>query len=465
MQKLKHKLRHLFDEVDIASIIVFRIFFGAIMLWEVWRYFDKNWIYTYWIKPKYHFPHWPFLSLEPLEGDGMYYLFYLMGLLSVFIIIGLFYRISIVLFFLSFTYMFLLEQTRYLNHFYLVALLSFVMMFIPASRSFSIDALLFRKMRKSYVSNWHLWLLRFMIAVPFFFGGVAKINSDWLVGEPLGTWLSRITDFPIIGKYFTEYWMVLIMAYSGLIIDLFIVPFLIIKRTRIWAFLIGTTFHLMNARLFNIGIFPWFMIAASTLFFDPDWPRQWINKLFRKEIWIQNKVLKLNDNPLNKKQKLITFGLGLWVFIMVFMPLRHFLIPGNASWTEEGHKYAWHMKLRTKRAMGLFYVKNKDGELMDIINVEQLMPYFQSRKVINRPPMIWQFAQKIKEEYKQKGQDVSVYADIESSLNARPPQQLTNPDIDIAAEPYPVWKADWILPLTTPLTKSSAKKEKIEKID
>jgi len=190
MQNLKTKLKSLFDEVDISSIVIFRIFFGVIMLWEVWRYFDYNWIYTYWIETKYHFPHWPFLSLEPLAGDGMYYLFYALGALSIFIILGLFYRVSIILFFLGFTYMFLLEQTRYLNHFYFVSIVSFIMCFVPASRSISIDALIFNNMPKPYVSRWHLWLLRFMIALPLFFGGVAKINPDWLVGEPLGIWLA-----------------------------------------------------------------------------------------------------------------------------------------------------------------------------------------------------------------------------------------------------------------------------------
>ena len=466
MQKLKQKLKFLFDEVDIASIVVFRIAFGAMMLWEVTRYFESNWISTYWIKTDYHFPFWPFLSLEPLAGEGMYYLFYLLGALTILIILGLFYRVSMAIFFICFTYMFLLEQTRYLNHFYLIALISFIMIFIPASRSLSLDALIFKKMRKSYVSNWHIWLLRFMIAIPLFFGGVAKINPDWLVGQPLTLWLAEKTDFPLIGQFFTERWMVLVMSYSGLFLDLLIVPFLIIRRTRIWSFAIGMLFHLMNSELFVIGIFPWFMMASTTLFFDPDWPRRWINKLSKNGIWIQNKVLESFSGEYNKKQKLVCIGLGIWVFIMVFLPLRHFLIPGNANWTEDGHKYSWHMKLRTKRAAGLFYVKDQNGVVMDIIDVSERLPYWQSRKVIARPPMIWQFANYVKQEYKEKGQDVSVYADIEATLNGRRYQQYTDPNVDLAATPFPVWRADWIIPLTTPLIIDRYdKEEEVDEID
>jgi len=56
MQNFKNRLKHLFDDVDISSIVIFRIFFGVIMLWEVIRYFQMDWIYEYWIETEYHFP-------------------------------------------------------------------------------------------------------------------------------------------------------------------------------------------------------------------------------------------------------------------------------------------------------------------------------------------------------------------------------------------------------------------------
>ena len=453
IQIWKKKLNTLFDQVDISSIAIFRIFFGFIMLVEVFRYFDKGWIARYWIKTDYNFPYWPFLSLKPLSGDGMYYLFILIGILSVLILIGLFYRISITLFFFCFTYMFLLEQTRYLNHFYLIVLLSSVMIFIPASRSLSLDAKWFREKQKKYASKWHLWLLRFMIGIPFFLGGIAKINPDWLAGQPLGIWLSNDTDFPIIGRFFTEKWMILIMSYSGLLIDLLIVPFLLIKRTRVYAFLIGLSFHVMNSQLFSIGIFPWFMIASTTLFFDPDWPKKIINKLVKKDVWILNKTVEFKNKTFSYKEKVITTCLVLWAILMVAIPLRHFIIPGNVSWTEEGHKYAWHMKLRTKRAQGVFIVKDSNDILIKIIDVKKVLPSWQRKKTISRPPIIWQFANQVKENYKNKGMDVSVYADIQAKLNGRPYQQFTNPNVDLTKQPFPVWKADWILPLVTALPK------------
>ncbi|WP_452219783.1 HTTM domain-containing protein [Lacinutrix salivirga] len=441
-------LKSLFTKVDSASIAVFRILFGAIMLVEVYRYFDKGWIAKYWIDPTYNFPYWPFHFLESLSGNGMYYLFALLGLLSVFIMLGLFYRLSIILFFLSFTYMFLLEQTRYLNHFYLIVILSFVLIFIPANNSFSLDNRWIKKQKDIPISKWCLWLLRLMIGIPFFYGGIAKLNSDWLAGQPLGIWLSSDTDFPIIGRFFTEKWMILLMSYSGLFLDLLIIPFLLFKRTRIYAFVIGVLFHLMNSELFTIGIFPWFMIASATLFFSPSWPRTLINR-FTNSSTI-NPITE-NTASLSKKQKLVIVGLSLWTFLMLTFPLRHILIPGNVSWTEEGHKFAWHMKLRTKRANGVFIVKDTNGEVINIIDVDIVLPKWQRKKAISRPPIIWLLANKTKEEYKAKGINVAVFADIEATLNGRPYEQFIDPNVDIAAEPYPIWHADWILPLTTPL--------------
>jgi len=58
------------------------------------------------------------------------------------ITLGFFYRAASILFAIGFGYMFLLEQALYLNHFYLIWLISIVMIFLPANAVFSIDALL-----------------------------------------------------------------------------------------------------------------------------------------------------------------------------------------------------------------------------------------------------------------------------------------------------------------------------------
>lgn len=153
---MKSLLRRFFAPVDIASLVFIRIAFGGILLWEVWRYFDQGWIADYWIEPSFNFTYYGFSWVKPWPGQGMYWHFAILGMLAICIIGGLGYRVSTVLFFLGFTYVFLLEQANYLNHFYVVCLLSFLLIFIPGHHAFSVDAYLCPHLRKKTSPAWAL---------------------------------------------------------------------------------------------------------------------------------------------------------------------------------------------------------------------------------------------------------------------------------------------------------------------
>lgn len=47
-------------------------------------------------------------------------------------------------------------------------------------------------------------------------------------------------------------------------------------------------------------------------------------------------------------QRVTVALLAVFVAIQIGMPLRHHLDPGDVAWTEEGHRYSWRMKLRSK---------------------------------------------------------------------------------------------------------------------
>ncbi|PWL29271.1 HTTM domain-containing protein [uncultured Roseivirga sp.] len=443
--------KNLFQPIDNSFLVLFRILFGAIMFWEVTRYFRYGWIYRYWMEPYFNFSYAPF-NFHPLPGDGMFVLWLVLGLLAICITIGLFYRISATLFFLLFTYTYLLEQARYLNHFYLVILISFLMIFLPAHRNFSIDMRIGKRIRTPLAPLWTLWLIRFIIAVPYFFGGVAKLNPDWLQGYPLAIWLNP--DFPILGQYFEEQWMVLFISYAGLLLDLLIVPFLIWRKSRWPAFIFITLFHLMNSQLFSIGIFPWFMIGATTMFFPPSWPRKALQMISDKVKSLSSEELTLYSEPSSSRKKLVLWALGLFVAIQVFLPLRHWLIPGNVHWTEGGHRYSWHMKLRSKDGQTTFILENKENSERIFVDLDGYLKDWQIDDMNGMPYMIWEFAQFLKEEYALMGVDVAVYAEALATLNDREPQYIIDPNVDLTSvsRPWFGW-ADWYEPLESPLRK------------
>ena len=61
----RNKIKNLFQPVDIAILILFRIIFGSTLLWEVSRYFRHGWIEHYWISPSFNFSYAPF-NFQPL---------------------------------------------------------------------------------------------------------------------------------------------------------------------------------------------------------------------------------------------------------------------------------------------------------------------------------------------------------------------------------------------------------------
>lgn len=444
----------LFAPMEIAWLVFFRIAFGGIMLWEVWRYFDMDRIRRYYVEPHFHFTYYGFGWVQPWDGDGMYVHFHVLGILSVCILLGLYYRVATVLFFLGFTYVFLLDQTQHLNHFYLVSLISFLLIFVPAHRAFSLDAWRKPKLHSLMVPAWSLWLLRAQIGLVYFYGGIAKMGPDWLAGKPMRTWLADRMDFPLIGSYFQQELVVYFFVFGGLCLDLFITPLLLWKRTRLWAFLGAVAFHLLNSELFSIGIFPWFMLCATMLFFPPDAPRRLWEKIRGKALSLSSsKVQEPLSGPWTRSQKTVGILMACYLAFQVLMPLRHWLYPGNVDWTEEGHRFSWHMKLRSKDSEALFLVTDKsNGHIMEVYPGEYLNDR-QCGKMSTRPDMILQFAHYIAEQMKvHQGMDVEVRAQVNASLNGRKPQLLIDPMVDLAKEPRNLAHAKWIMPLTEPLS-------------
>lgn len=519
--------RSLFAPVDAGSLVFFRIAFGSIMLWEVWRYFDRGWISHFYIGKQFYFKYWPFDFVQPWPGDGMLIHFGIMAVFASCIALGFFYRVSATAFFLMFTYVFLLEKAQYLNHYYLICLISFLMIFVPAHRHFSLDALLRPSLRSNVVPAWSVWLIRFQIAIPMFFGGIAKLNADWLRGEPLRAWLADRTDFPLVGRYFTDEPVVWLMVYSALLLDLFFVAYILNRRTRVFGFLLTVTFHIMNHSLFGIGIFPWLMIAATLIYFPPGWPRRVLYDLrhghsypspaFLGGFCIGFAIASLLPGGFSPAHALVLaialgvaayhldepFGpreagasetssgrlggaktgihwrpiavlafpgfspaqtvaivlLGFWVAFQVLLPLRHFPIPGKVHWTEEGHKFSWHMLLRDKNSEGFFVVTNSaTGEEWQI-NPRVYLSSRQVSKMTTHPQMVVEFARFLKDRMWEEGKgDVEVRANISSSLNGRDAQLLIDPEVDLTQVSYPWFgHAGWIYPLRNPLRSSNAR--------
>jgi vitamin K-dependent gamma-carboxylase len=454
---LRRMCTALFEPVDISFLVFFRIVFGGILLWESYRYFTRGWITRYFVEPAVNFTYYGFSWVKPWPGSGMYIHFFVLGLAAACVMVGFLYRIAAPVLFLTFTYSFLLDQTRFLNHFYLICLVSFLMCFLPAERAFSVDSLLRRKIRSDVVPAWTLWLLRVQVGIPYFFGGLAKLNSDWIRdGEPMRIWLSPFTKIPAFGHLFAADWVVYSFVIGGLLLDLLVVPLLLWRRTRPFAFAAAVLFNLINSVLFEIGIFPWLMLGALLIYFPPDLLRRFARAFMSPgEEFVDKEPSPAERSScpsLSTSQKLVVGLLAAYLAVQVVLPLRHYLYPGNVSWTEEGHNFAWHMKLRTKTGAAVFTVTHPESGQTWTIKPEEHLKSHQLMKMITKPDLIVHFAHYLAEQKRREGYDnVEVRARVMVSLNGREPQLLIDPNVDLAKEEVSLLPAPWIVPLTTPL--------------
>jgi len=445
--------------VDIAALVFFRVVFGILGFAETMALLTYyHWYEDSFNPADFHFQYYGFQWIEPLPFGGMNALLIAMLVAAICIALGRWYRQCTVFFSIGFTYMFLVNKSHYLNHGYLFCWLSWLMVFLPANRAYSGDVLKWPSIRLEKIPYWGLFILQFCMGVVYFFGGIAKINPWWLDGKPLNIWLSAKKDMLIIGGLLDLDFTAYFMSYTGMALDLFVVPFLLFKKTRWWAFGFSVSFHLVNSIIFKIGIFPWLSIALTATFFGADFPRRlfrWliakIKKLEKLKTWWDNKFhTSTNLNPIPIK----TTSLGIVLIVLlclthISLPLRHHFFKGNVAWTEEGHRYSWRMMLRSKRGSGYLKVKNEVTGKIKRIDYKDYMEKKYFRKMLTHPDMILQFAHHIRDEYQAKWQtdSVGVYPHIRVSLNGEKYQRFIPIETNLAEKEWKFFRhADWIIP-------------------
>lgn len=430
----------LFAPADIAPLVYARIVFGALMVVEMGRFFSNDWIRRYYIQPEFYFGYPGFEWVRPLPGALMYALFVVLTVAAACVALGLFHRVAAASFGAGLLYVFLLDQTNYLNHLYLIWLVSFLFAAVPAVPAADAGSLDAKRRRTSaqFVPAWTVWLLLFQLSLVYVFGAVAKLDYDWLRGAPAASFLDNweltlpLAQSELACRAF---------AVSGLLFDLLIVPALLYRRTRWFATAAAVLFHLSNAQLFSIGIFPWLMLALTPLF----WPAAWLRGLLERLRVLS--VVGKGRRPEFRSVPAVAWVLAVFVTVQLLLPLRHWLYPGQVNWTEEGHNFSWHMKLRVKQGATRFWVIDQQTGEIEVVDPETILTRRQARKMATRPDMIMQFAHELGRRAKQRGASVMVKARAVARLNDRAAQYLVDPEVDLLTRGRSLLAADWIVPL------------------
>jgi hypothetical protein len=423
--------KYLYKKVSIAPLVVFRIAFGALMLLSISRFIAKGWVHSMYILPKMYFPFYGFEWVKPLPAAGMYIVFGLLLIAALGILLGAFYRLSAILFFVLFTYVELLDKTNYLNHYYFISLVSFIIIFIPAGKSFSVDNLLFKRKDQAVTSRYFIFLLQLQMFIVYFFAGVAKINHDWLFeAQPLKIWLPAFSHYPVIGQFMEKEWIAYLFCWFGCIYDLCIGFFLFNKRTVNVAYFFVIVFHLATAIFFNIGMFPYIMMTITIIFFKEELHVAILNKLKALFGYDNTSLLDIAGSGMTKVMR---YAFILFFIVQFTLPFRYLLYDGDLYWTEQGYRFSWRVMLMEKAGTAFFFVHdNRTGREIEIDN-KKYLTYLQEKMMATQPDMMIDYAKFLKKEYQKKGfSDFSVRAQSYVTVNGSGSREFIDPNVDLS---------------------------------
>ncbi len=412
-----------------TALVAFRIALGVLGAVSAVRFLAYGWVDELFAAPRFFFQYFGFSWVHVAPIAVMRGIFVALAVLGASIALGLYTRVSLVAFAALFAYVNLCDVTNYLNHyvqmFWLVALAACM----PLGRAFSLDVWRRPACRLDAFPAWCTYLLRFQVGVVYFYAGLAKLNTDWLLhAQPLGIWLRARTGFPLLGSLFSRPEAALAMSWAGFLFDTTIPLWLSIRKTRLPAYLVLIVFHGLTQLLFPIGMFPAIMVLTALVFFPA-------------------KELAGGTQHSPRMASHWAWVVAAYCAFHVLVPLRHFLYGGNVAWHEQGMRFAWKVMVREKNAAVTYLVRDAStGQTFEAYPHTYLTPR-QLREFATQPDMILALAHHVGADFAKRGvRAPRVFADTWVSLNGRPKARLVDPDVDLMTVRDGVWPASWILP-------------------
>ena len=410
------------------------------------RFMLSDWIQKLYVEPTFFFKFYGFEWVTVPNEIGCYILYLLIAISALGIALGAFYRLSAIVFFVTFTYSELLDATNYLNHYYLVILLSFLLIFLPAHKKYSVDVWRKPAIKTDKVPAWTIYIIIFQLCCVYFFAGLAKLNPDWLFrAMPMAIWLPERTHIPILGYFFQFKETAYIFSYFGAFYDLTIWLFLLNRKTRPLAYVAVVVFHVLTKVLFNIGLFPMIMMTSTLIFFSGTWHEKlhlFLTSLLTPLLKEKGMALEAGKFPLFFKRgirgevnrKIVKYFLATYMLIQLLLPFRYLLYPNHLFWSEEGYRFSWRVMLVEKHGLATFTVADSETQRKSEIVNGDYLTLFQEKQMAIQPDFILQFAHFLAKEYEEKHGFVNpiVTVDAHVAMNGRISQQFIKSDVNLA---------------------------------
>jgi hypothetical protein len=405
------------DYISPAPLLVLRVGFGLLMAISMLRFWANGWIEKLYLQPTFIFSY-RYLEWVRPPGQWTYLLFAVVFVAACCIMVGYRPRWSLGVFWLGFTYIEAMDKTTYLNHYYFISLLALLLWLLPIPAGFSDRG----RMHRNF-----LYAARIFVGVVYVYAGLAKLNSDWLLhAQPLAIWLPAKYDLPLLGELLQQRWVHFAFAWAGAAFDLTI-PFLLLWRPTRWpAFAAVVVFHVLTWLLFPIGMFPFIMMLAATVFLPVSLHERIVGFLGRGRRWMQ----------VGERKQSSTLGTLAIVLLLLFhlvFPWRYLAQPGELFWTEAGYRFSWRVMLMEKAGLATFRVEDGAGDRRVTVNNRQHLTVFQEKQMATQPDFIVEYAHYLADYYRQEGfADPRVYVDSYVALNGRMSRPYVDPYVDLA---------------------------------
>lgn len=405
-------------EIDSLTLFsIFRIIFGVFMIREIIGLFP----FVYDLQNSHlvlHYPNLEFINAYSIALiDSLKYTS-LFG--SVLLVYGKYIRTGALLFLIGFGYIFLIDMSFYNNHYYLWCLFAFLFIVTDSHFSYTLKELFTGVKRKENSSLLAVQSFKILVSIVYFYAAIAKMNADWFQGYPLIIWMENkgFSNPILLGKF---------LSYGGLFFDLLVPVFLWFFPRKWWLIIIYFTFHISNYFLFNIGIFPFMMIACLLLF------------------WNVNNDFSIFKNNLTASValKIKTSIVILFIIFNLIFPLRFLLVEGNVAWHKQGYFFSWRMMLNHYETYNVdFLVKLPNQNQSYLVNFEELVTFRQFVKFNNDPYSIWYIAQVLKKDALKKYNEpnAEVYYNAEIVLNNHEKKHLVKQKEDLTKFNYYIHK-------------------------
>ncbi|QNJ97190.1 HTTM domain-containing protein [Constantimarinum furrinae] len=476
----------LFAPTNASIVSLYRIIFGLFMVYQMIYYYQLDYTYQFLTGPELLFPYQGLEFLSPLSESVMKLIHFGLLASSVLITVGFLYRYAMLFFCIGFTYFSFIDKTLYNNHLYLISLISFVLIFISADRKYSLKAYFSKQITTDLIPAWNQYILMFLIGLPYFFGGIAKLSPNWLNTDLVQIMVqeSRTGGLTSIIPKDVLVWLI---KYVGLVYDLLIVFLLLNKRTRSIGIVFILIFNFLNHSVLfgDIGLFPFLMICSTILFFDADKVGKFIDSIFTKKF--HKKVVKRKEkrpkrpkmtkaerrifqanqakirseqqeesqpisiSPWTGSRKAVVIGLSLFILFQITFPLRHFFITDNPEWTGRAVRFSWRMKMQTRElnTLEMTFSDRKTGEFGPV-EVSSFLSTNQFIHLAEDPDNFIHLAKYLHKKIESSTGiiDPLIRADVQVSFNGLTNQPMFARDLDLVrVSEKEQFGESWISPL------------------